>query len=371
VKVGLELDPYEWHGSCIGSECTFHHIAPYIGKMKSSMAREIVEACSSPGDLVMDPFAGSGAIPLESLIGRREVVCTDINPYAVTLTRAKLMAPASLKTAERRATRVLDCALEDGHTVSLEHVPLWVRSFFHPQTLREAIQFARITRYNNDPFLMACLLGILHHQRPGFLSYPSSHLVPYLRSRRFPKSKFPELYAYRPLKPRLMAKISRVYRRSAKIDSSLSRKCWRADVRDLRLEPGCIDAIVTSPPYMDALDYARDNRLRLWFLGVNDYKRYDTRLGSVERFSELMATFLFRAVRWLRAGGCCVCVVGEVNRKKKSIDIARMIADIATKQVGGFRLESITTDDIPDIRRSRKGSYVKTESIVSLIKKGK
>jgi len=34
-----------------------------------------------------------------------------------------------------------------------------------------------------------------------------------------------------------------------------------------------IDAVITSPPYMDALDYARDNRLRLWFLGINDYKQ--------------------------------------------------------------------------------------------------
>lgn len=319
----------------------------------------------------MDPFVGSGAIPLESLIGRREVICTDINPYAVTLTQAKLMAPASLKLAEKQATKALDCAKEGKRNVSLEHVPLWVRSFFHPQTLREAIQFANIVRRNNDPFLMACLLGILHHQRPGFLSYPSSHLVPYLRSRRFPKREFPELYAYRPLRPRLMAKISRVYRRPVKIDSSLSRKCWRADVRDLQMRPGCIDAIVTSPPYMDALDYARDNRLRLWFLGVNNYLQYDAKFGSVERFSELMTMFLSRAFRWLRLGGYCVCVVGEVNRKKRSIDIARMITNIATKQVKGFRLESIATDDIPDIRRSRRGSYVRTESIVSLRKRGK
>jgi hypothetical protein len=27
--------------------------------------------------------------------------------------------------------------------------------------------------------LLASMLGILHHQRPGFLSFPSSHLIPY------------------------------------------------------------------------------------------------------------------------------------------------------------------------------------------------
>jgi hypothetical protein len=305
------------------------------------------------------------------LIAGRRVVCTDINPYAVTLTQAKIMAPHSIDDAFERASKATDFALKYSKTVSLEQVPEWVKAFFHPETLREVIQFANLVKQDNDPFLLSCLLGILHHQRPGFLSYPSSHLVPYLRGKKFPKEKFPEFYSYRPLKPRLMAKISRAYRRPAKVNSSLYRKCWKTDVRDLQLDPGCIDAIVTSPPYMDALDYARDNRLRLWFLGVDDYKIYNSHLGSTSNFANLMTAFLNGAHRWLREGGHVVCVVGEVNRQKKSIDIAHMISNIAIKEVGGFMLESIVTDKIPDIRRSRKGSYVKTESIISLIKRRK
>ncbi len=364
--IALRLNPNDWHGSVLGTECTFHQIAPYIGKMKSSMAKEIIHAYSSPGDLILDPFAGSGAIALESLIAGRAVVCTDINPYAVVLTQAKLTAPSSSREAFRRAEQVLDATLESSHTVSLEQVPEWVRSFFHPQTLREIIQFVNLAKQENDSFLIACLLGILHHQRPGFLSYPSSHLVPYLRGHKFPKDKFPQLYDYRPLRPRLMAKIARAYRRPPKFNPDLTRKCYREDVRKFQLNLGCADAIFTSPPYMDALDYARDNRLRLWFLGVDDYKRYDARFGSLSSFSDLMTLFLTNASRWLREDGYCVCVVGEVSRKNRSIDIARMIANIATKKVGCFELESIVTDEIPDVRRSRKGSYVKTESIVSL-----
>ena len=60
------------------------------------------------------------------------------------------------------------------------------------------------------------LLGILHHQRPGFLSFPSSHLVPYLRSRKYPRKMFPEMYSYRELRPRLLAKIMRSYKRFIK-----------------------------------------------------------------------------------------------------------------------------------------------------------
>jgi len=72
----------------------------------------------------------------------------------------------------------------------------------------------------------------------------------------------------------------------------------------------------------------------------------------------------------ITCNGYCVCVVGEVNKKNKSVDIANMIANIATDKIGSFTVESIVTDKIPDNRRSRKGSYVKTESVV-ILRRGK
>jgi hypothetical protein len=359
----LRLDPGDWEESCVGSECTLHQIAPYIGKMKSSMAGVLIEACSSPGDLILDPFAGSGAIPLEASIRGRGAFCTDINPYAVTLTRAKLRPPANLKSALARADRFMVRSTENSHA-SNRRVPEWVRSFFHPRTFCEISRFAETARRHRDSFLMACLLGILHHQRPGFLSYPSSHLVPYLRSRKFPFGTFPELYSYRALRPRLKAKLSRVYRRPARLDPSLPRACMQEDFRALKLKRGCIDAIVTSPPYMDTLEYGRDNRLRLWFLGIDDYRECDARLGSLEQFSHLMVSFTTCARHWLRKGGYCAMVVGEINGKTRSVDIGRLVTNIAVNQIGGFKLDTVVTDSIPERRRARKGSRVNTESIV-------
>lgn len=77
-------------------------------------------------------------------------------------------------------------------SVDLATVPEWVREFFHPDTLREVLIAFRILRQQEDYFLTACLMGILHHVRPGFLSYPASHLVPYLR-----KNKYPPNFSFR------------------------------------------------------------------------------------------------------------------------------------------------------------------------------
>ena len=133
----------------------------------------------------MDPFCGCGVVALEAAGNGRHVVAGDWNPYAVLLTRAKLFPPRDQETAESRLQRAWNLSRERVGKQDLRTVPQWVRRFFHPETLRNALAFRDVCLYLGDEFLLACLLGILHHQRPGFLSYPSSHLVPYLRNQKF------------------------------------------------------------------------------------------------------------------------------------------------------------------------------------------
>ena len=180
----IKPPPPRWKQPCANTECSLHQLAPYIGKIKSSIAADLVERYSRPGDLVVDPFAGAGTIPFEASIRGRRAFAADISPYASVLSRAKLSPPPSLEAALESAEQALWKAARLPKS-DLRTVPAWVRKFYHPDTLREILNFAAVCRRSHNEFLMACLLGILHHQRPGFLSYPSSHLVPYLRDRKY------------------------------------------------------------------------------------------------------------------------------------------------------------------------------------------
>src|SRR5439155_15684112 len=163
--------------------------------------------------------------------------------YAVLLTRAKLFAPASQELAERRlrVTWMLSRTLLKGQ--DLRTVPQWVRRFFHPETLRSALAFRDACVQRHDNFLLGCLLGILHHQRPGFLSYPSSHLVPYLRDQKFPRAEFPEMYKYRDAEPRLMQKLIRTYARFEPTGLRARRSFRQANIRKLSLRSKATVAI--------------------------------------------------------------------------------------------------------------------------------
>ena len=90
---------------------------------------------------MLDCFSGSGTIPLEALLLGRRVLAFATNPYAVTLTRAKLEAPASLETANRQLMQRLKATRARPRHAD-DEVPEWVRKFFHPETLQNALRFA-------------------------------------------------------------------------------------------------------------------------------------------------------------------------------------------------------------------------------------
>lgn len=356
--------PISWRKPCVTTECSLHQLSPYIGKLKSSIAGDLVERFTRQGDLVVDPFAGAGTIPLEASIRLRRVFAADISPYARILTRAKLSPPITVEGALASAQQALHEASQLP-APDLRTVTVWVRKFFHPQTLREIINFACVCRTSGNDFLMACLLGILHHQRPGFLSFPSSHLVPYLRNRKYPLDKFPEMYTYRDLASRLLAKIKRAYKRFDQPSSYSSADFEQCAVESLGI-PDSFDAMITSPPYMNALDYGRDNRLRLWFVDNMAMDGVDNDVTKRHyAFVRAMRSLAAKVEHGLRPKGYCVFVVGEEVYRGVDTHPSETVFQIINEEAPSLRLKEVIADRIPDVRRTRRECRgVKTEHVL-------
>jgi len=358
--VALVPAPRRWTESCANDECTLHQLSPYIGKIKSSIAGDLVKKYSQPGDLVVDPFAGAGTIPLESALRGRRAFGADISPYSRILSMAKLFPPSSLPDALRKTeVTLLEAAALP--TPDLRSTPLWVRLFFHPDTLREALNFATIARRPGNEFLMANFLGILHHQRPGFLSYPSSHLVPYLRDKKYPRADFPEMYEYRELKSRLLAKVQRSYKRFESAGRKL-RRFNLSPVQQLEL-PKRFDALITSPPYMNALDYGRDNRLRLWFIDPTLADDVDNDVTQRRKaFVDAISSLADKVEVGLKKSGYCIFVVGEELSRTSESHPSEVVVTTFKTAAPSLKLKKVLTDNIPDIRRTRRECKgVKTE----------
>lgn len=342
--------------STTANDNTFHQLAPYIGRMKTSMARSLIDSHSRESDLIVDPFCGCGVVALEAAASGRRVVAGDWNPYAVLLTRAKLFPPRSLTAAERRLRKTWALAVRKKAEQDLRTVPTWVRKFFHPETLRSALSFRDACVERQDHFLLACLLGILHHQRPGFLSYPSSHLVPYLREKKFPRHTYHDLYKERNVLSRLEAKVRRAFRRPPERMAE-QRRVILTDARKFpRVQH--IHAVVTSPPYMNELDYVRDNRLRMWFIDRSIPKGLElTGRNRKGAFTELLRTVCLRLASRITTGGYFIFIVGDATRGSgRIVRTSRLTRRLFKTEpdLNSFRLEAFCRDRIPDVRRSRR-----------------
>lgn len=174
----------------------------------------------------------------------------------------------------------------------------------------------------------------------------------------------------RELAPRLAAKLARTYKHGGNVNRSKVLHVAQVGVADLKLDFE-VDAIVTSPPYMNALDYVRDNRLRMWFL---DRSTVDYSPEPTERQIEsdaITAHFARNALKYLRKGGHCVLVVGEtvLRKRVKSHPAERMLARL-TSEYPTLKVERVIRDEIPDIRRSRKTGAATKRELVLVLRKG-
>ena len=107
------------------------------------------------------------------------MVGNDLNYYAYVLSMGKLNPYKSFNEAEKALLKYKKLSEKRAKTQSIADVPDWVKSFYDENTLKEIISWVFYLKRNKEWFILSCLMGILHHQRPGFLSYPASHGAPY------------------------------------------------------------------------------------------------------------------------------------------------------------------------------------------------
>src|ERR1035441_2624971 len=246
------------------------------GSFPLPVAFELLNKYSTKGMSVFDPFCGKGTALLAARALGLNAYGLDIAPEAVICSSAKLVEldlPPLIPYIS---------ALPQRCQSDLSSVPAGVKVFFHPVTLSELLAVRkRLTRdcsIGQSPVkecaiaTLAILLGILHGHASYSLSISSAHayaMAPAYVERYAERNGLtPPL---RHVKACLLAKAARCIpdRQLPLVRWSISRGCATTAhtlFRNLRRK---IDIILTSPPYLNAQTYSKDNWLRQWFLGYD------------------------------------------------------------------------------------------------------
>lgn len=363
----LSLVP-EWQGQSRGWPHALHATCTYLGSLPPALAHDLVARWSRPGDVVLDPFAGRGSVPLQACLERRVGVGIDRNPLAAVLTGAAIDPPTTREVTDRLAHLRIDWT-RDRPTWTAEAASMAAAlpaSFFHPVTLaqllfvREALDRSDVA----DRALLAALAGILHGSRPSALtdampntfSMAPAYATRWLATRGTPP---PE----RDLFQLLAQRLTRLRReglpptRGIAIEAD-ARHAGRLASEALRGAglPDRVRLVVTSPPYLGLVRYGAANWLRLWLLG-EDPTRVDGLLDrprSLEASGALLRTVLDDLRPVLADDAIVVLVLGTLTshrgrRTSEPLDLAVSAWEDAAAPAG-YRLAGLVRDEV-DARR--------------------
>ena len=274
-------------------------------------ARDMIRSHTTPGQVVLDPFSGRGTTLLETLLTDRRAIALDINPVAACLSAAKAKSPPLGHVLNRLHHLKSQFEGVDRDALLVEKrelLPFFGRAFYH-STLTSLIFLRNELDWQSDEidcFVTALVLGSLHgemdrsksyfsNQMPRTISTKPAYSLKYWRTRNlWPKKR----HVFEILK-------NRANLRLADSGSLGQGTVVQGDVRNAsKMLPDFrhrVDAIVTSPPYLNVTSYEEDQWLRLWFLGGPPGPTYG-RISRDDRHTSPNRYWSFLAEAWKGIG---------------------------------------------------------------------
>lgn len=297
------------------------HEISYRACFKPQLPRFFVERLTRTADVVYDPFMGRGTTLLESaLLGRVPWGC-DANPLAATLLRPRLAPPRALQVAER--LRSIDLSWSGPH-------PPGLQAFYHPTTLDRLLALRqylldREARGRLDPiddWIRMVAVNRLTGHSPGFFSVytlPPNQAVSVVAQQRInarrgqvpPERDVVKLLVRK--SNRLLGALREDERRRLRRAAGRCRLVIGSSERTEELPDRSVDLVVTSPPFLNVVDYVGDNWLRAWFCGVDLSRAPLTVTARIDRWEAAMSRTFEELQRLLVPGGYVAFEVGEVR----------------------------------------------------------
>jgi hypothetical protein len=297
------------------------HEISYRACFKPQLPRFFIERLTSPGEIVYDPFMGRGTTVIEAALQGRIPVGCDINPLSQILVRPRLNPPGITEIGDRLKTIDLDREASSWEELLV---------FYHPTTLRAITNLrsylldrAASGRLDKvDQWIRMVATNRLTGHSRGFLSVytlPPNQAVSIDSQRRINEARN-QVPPERHVREVIMAKSRSLL---SKLDASQSELMRRVAGAPLLLTESCdrtpeipndsVRLVVTSPPFLDIVDYQTDNWLRCWFNGIDAAEVEVWQLSKPAHWQAKMQSVFAELRRVLAPGGYVAFEVGEVR----------------------------------------------------------
>ena len=394
-------------------------VHPFPARMAAAVALRAIARARAPLR-ILDPMMGSGTVLAVARSKGHSASGIDIDPLAVLIARVwttavdknsvRMHAAKILIKAEEACnlTRSRDAYPPDADRETKAFVRYWFDVSARKQlsALAKKIHSCR-RKQTKDVLWCAFSRLIIAKQAGASLALDLSHSRPH---------KFYDIAPKKPFENFLTAVDQVLENCLSKNDSGRgpASRVKLGDARKLKIKSNSIDLVLTSPPYLNAIDYMRCSKFSLVWMGYKASKVRDVRGKSIgaekgqylttaddlttefakslrinsklssrhkallRRFIEDMDAVVREATRVLVPGGKAVFVIGENELKGTYIRNSKIIYKLALR--AGLAFGNSSTRTLPPNRRylpppkNEKGSIntrMRKEVVITFIKKRK
>ena len=386
-----------------------HGIHKYPAKFFPELPRWLIKKYSKKNDIVLDPFGGSATTGIEALLNNRNSVSVDIDPFAQFLSKVKTTKLDSeeleiysniliKKITKFKITKDLENYIPDfpyqdnwfNKDITLElafikksiselRVGIELRNFFLA-TFSSIIR--SVSNADNN-----CTRTVIRKKLNKQI-YPTLALTKFVENLLLYKSRIEEFNKYIP--ENIFAEIP-----------------GNSDARDLKFNDNYFDFAVTSPPYVNAVDYPRTHQLEIYWLGMEngsltplkkkhigtesvtvkyyntlhtiDVQEADDKLKSIYEFDKRRAYIAYKFLadmeiniqevnRTLKKGGRYAIVIGNNTIKGHHFETWKYLMEIAKRN--NFDIENyFSSEIIKHFIKIKRDERINTDWVIILRKR--
>jgi len=328
---GFEFPQYinEFWTSKQRQSSSIHEIS-YRACFKAQLPRFFINLLTSENDVVYDPFSGRGTTVIEAAILGRNIIANDINPLSEILSYPRINIP-DLSEVKERLSKI---EINKNNKADID-----LSMFYHPDTEAEIVSIQKYlsskiqngTEDDVDKWIRMVATNRLTGHSAGFFSVytlppnqalsAGKQIAINEKRNQIPEYRDTKLLILRKSKSLLRNLMKEERENINRIKDSALFLC--KDARETNeIENNSIQLTVTSPPFLDVVQYSDDNWLRCWFNGIShgEISKKIIMEKTVDGWSKVMQDVFHELYRITKIGGWVAFEVGEVRGGKIKLE---------------------------------------------------
>jgi site-specific DNA-methyltransferase (cytosine-N4-specific) len=326
------LDKIDWDFKNFKTQYLTHTFHPYPARFIPQIPLTFIKLFTREGETVLDPMCGCGTTLVEAFLNNRNAIGNDLNPLAALITKVKitLIDESEFKYFNRKLAlmkRYLDLDYKDVEE-KINNLPNRKLSRIFNRVVISKLESIRETLLeikeegHNDLFdfgrvaLSATIWSLVENGNRIEVDDLFLKKVKYMQNE--------------------IIKLSKIIKNIPKV------RVICGDARKLEVETNSVDLIVTSPPYVNALDYYRLHMYNMLWLGMDFDLFRKHEIGGHSHFimnrfrllSEYLGDMLRSMIemnRVLKKDKLCVIVVGNSSLEYELIESYKFFAEMGKK----------------------------------------